>query len=281
MIWRLSAAVACAVAAVTLGALPAAAHVTVSPATLAQGTSDAILTFRVPTESATAATTGLRIQFPRSHPIVVVSPEAGSGWQVAVVKTTLPKPITTDDGSFTSITSEIDWSGGTIPVGQFGEFNVLAQGIPSGTSELAFKAIQTYSDGTVVSWIEVPSRSVPQPAHPAPIITLTTGGAAGAAGARRRRHDDRDSCHWRGDGHGLGRHRRARGDRVDPRWGRRAAGPARRVAGPPPLRRTRGYADARRRDPVTRRRGAGFAGVVAGATPAMGKSWGRLRRAWG
>jgi periplasmic copper chaperone A len=174
---------ACALVLVLLDAGVAAAHVTVSPQSLPQGTDDAILTFRVPNESATAAVTGLKIQFPLTHPIVLVNPEAGSGWQVNVIKSTLPKPITTDDGTFTSTTSQIDWSGSTIPVGQFGEFNVLAQGVPSGTSQLVFKAIQTYSDGTVVSWIEVPSKAVPDPEHPAPIITLTKGSGAASTAA--------------------------------------------------------------------------------------------------
>ncbi len=175
--------VMCALVFVVLDAGVAGAHVTVSPSSLPQGTDDAILTFRVPNESATAAVTGLRIQFPLAHPIVLLNPEAGSGWQVRAVKTALPKPITTDDGTFTSTTSEIDWSGGTIPVGQFGEFNVLAQGIPTGTSELVFKAIQTYADGTVVSWIEVPNKTVPDPEHPAPTITLTAHGHGSAAAA--------------------------------------------------------------------------------------------------
>ena len=107
--------------------------------------------------------TGLKIQFPLDHPIVLVNPEAGSGWQVAVIKTALPKPITTDDGTFTSTTSEVDWTGNTIGVGQFGEFNVLAQGIPTGTSELVFKAIETYSDGTVVPWIRGAEQSRSEP----------------------------------------------------------------------------------------------------------------------
>ncbi len=171
----------CALVFVVLDAGVAGAHVTVSPSSLPQGTNDAILTFRVPNESATAAVTGLRIQFPLAHPIVLLNPEAGSGWQVHAVMTALPKPITTDDGTFTSTTSEIDWSGSTIPVGQFGEFNVLAQGIPTGTGELVFKAIQTYADGTVVSWIEVPDKAVPDPAHPAPTITLTAPGHGSAA----------------------------------------------------------------------------------------------------
>jgi uncharacterized protein YcnI len=174
---------ACTLAFVLLSAGVAGAHVTVSPSSLPQGSDDAILTFRVPNESPTAAVTGLKIQFPLSHPIVLLNPESGSGWQVNVVKTALPKPITTDDGTFTSTVSEIDWSGGTIPVGQFGAFNVLAQGIPTGTSELVFKAIQTYGDGTVVSWIEVPDKVVPNPEHPAPTISLTASGSTKPGGS--------------------------------------------------------------------------------------------------
>jgi uncharacterized protein YcnI len=151
----------------------ASAHVTVSPTSLPQGTGDAILTFRVPNESATAEVVGLKVQFPLDHPIAVLSPEAGSGWQTKVVTQHLAKPVSTDDGTFTSGVAEIDWSGNTIPVGQFAEFNVLAQGIPSGTSELVFKTVQLYSDGTSVDWIQVPSKAVPDPSHPAPVLQLT------------------------------------------------------------------------------------------------------------
>ncbi len=173
----------CALVFVLLDTGMASAHVTVSPSSLPQGTDDAILTFRVPNESATAAVTSLKIQFPLVHPIVLLNPQAGSGWHVNVVKAALPKPITTDDGTFTSTVSEIDWTGSTIPVSQFGEFNVLAQGIPTGTSQLVFKAIQTYSDGTTVSWIEVPDKTVPDPEHPAPTITLTAAAGKGNGGS--------------------------------------------------------------------------------------------------
>jgi uncharacterized protein YcnI len=173
--------VAATMAVVGLWKGVAEAHVTVSPASLPQGTSDAILTFRVPNESTTASVTGVQIRFPLDHPIVVVSPQAGSGWNVSVHSSRFPKPITTDDGTFTSTVSEIDWGGGSIPVGQFGLFNVLAQGIPSGTNQLVFKAVQVYSDGTVVSWIQIPDRSAPNPPHPAPILTLTPAGTANSA----------------------------------------------------------------------------------------------------
>ena len=164
------------VTVIGLWAGTAGAHVTVSPSSLPQGASDAILTFRVPNESTTASVVGVRIQFPLAHPIVVLNPEAGSGWDVVVHSTVLPKPITTDDGTFTSTVSEIDWSGGSIPVGQFSEFNVLAQGLPTGTPSLTFKAVQLYSDGTVVSWIQIPTKAAPNPAHPAPTLVLTAPG---------------------------------------------------------------------------------------------------------
>ena len=171
------------IAIVALSAGIAGAHVTISPSSLPQGTSDAILTFRVPNESSTANVIGLRIQFPLAHPIVVLNPEAGSGWTVSVHSTTLPKPVTTDDGTFTTTVSEIDWSAGSIPVGQFGEFNVLAQGLPSGTSLLIFKAVQLYSDGTSVNWIQVPTKAAPDPSHPAPSLVLTPPGNGSASAA--------------------------------------------------------------------------------------------------
>lgn len=173
---KLTGAVGAIAAALIAWSGAAGAHVTVSPSSLRQGASDAILTFRVPNESTSAEVTGLRIQFPLDHPVALLSPEAGSGWQVSVTRATLPRPITTDDGTFTSTVSEIDWTGGSIPVGQFAQFDVLAQGIPTGTGRLVFKAIQSYSDGTTVAWIQVPTPAVANPAHPAPVVTLSASG---------------------------------------------------------------------------------------------------------
>jgi len=178
---KLAGATTAMVVLSVLWAGSAGAHITISPASLPQGTGDAVLTFRVPNESATAEVVGLRVQFPTRHPIIVVSPEAGSGWQVTVHSTQLARPITTDDGTFSSTTSEVDWSGSAIPVGQFAEFNVLAQGIPSGTDSLVFKAIQLYGDGSTVSWIQVPDRAEPNPAHPAPSVRLTAPGSGSPA----------------------------------------------------------------------------------------------------
>jgi uncharacterized protein YcnI len=165
------------------GTTPAWAHVTVEPASVPQGAGDEVLTFRVPNESPSASVVALRIEFPTDHPIAVVSPQTGSGWKVTMKHAPLNPPVRTDDGTFTSTVSEIDWTGGSIPVGQFGSFEVLAQGLPTGVSQLAFPAIQLYGDGTTVSWIDVPNSAVPDPSHPAPILELTAGAPTSATTA--------------------------------------------------------------------------------------------------
>ena len=72
-------------------------------------------------ESATAGVTGFQIRS-RSTTLVVLNPEAGSGSQVHR-QGRAAQADHHDDGTFTS-THQDDWSGGSIPVGQFGEFDV-------------------------------------------------------------------------------------------------------------------------------------------------------------
>ena len=179
---RFVGGVGAAAVVLLLWAPPASAHVTVSPSSVPQGSGDVVLGFRVPNESATAPVTGIKIQVPIDHPIVVLSPEVMTGWTVSERRVTLAKPVTTDDGTFTSVVSEVDWTGGAIPVGQFAVFNLLAQGIPSGVHTLTFKTVQQYGDGTTVSWIQLPDRAVPNPAHPAPVLILTAPGSPPGSG---------------------------------------------------------------------------------------------------
>jgi hypothetical protein len=47
---------------------------------------------------------------------------------------------------------------------------------------LVFKALQCYSNGDIVRWIETSSPGQPAPDYPAPVLTLTSG-ATSAAGA--------------------------------------------------------------------------------------------------
>jgi uncharacterized protein YcnI len=160
------------------------AHVTITPGSAPQG-STAELTFKVPNEESTAATVEVQLQVPTAHPIAQFLVEPVPGWSVSVQTVTLPKPIVTDDGSFTTAVSEVTWTGGKIAPGQFQDFSVSADPLPSGISQLVFKAVQTYSNGDVVRWIDLPQAGQPEPEHPAPVLTLTPagGGDGGDAGA--------------------------------------------------------------------------------------------------
>jgi uncharacterized protein YcnI len=157
-------------------AAPASAHVTVSAPGATPGGSDQIISFRVPTESASASTVGLTVQLPTDTPIASVLVEPHTGWTDTVTTVKLATPIHTDDGDITQVVSVITWTASTpaagIKPGQFDQFVVLAGKLPDAPS-LTFKAIQTYSDASKVSWIETTAPgSTVQPDHPAPVLTL-------------------------------------------------------------------------------------------------------------
>jgi len=180
------AAIVCAAATacVALSALPALAHITITPGSATAG-SAAVLTFHVPDEEARAYVTRVDMQVPTDHPIAQLLVEPVAGWTISVRTVTLAKPLVTDDGQFTQAVSEVIWSGGRIAPGQFQDFSLSADPLPANVTELAFKTIQTYSNGDVVRWIDVAVPGQPEPDHPAPLLTLTAGAAAagGTAGA--------------------------------------------------------------------------------------------------
>jgi uncharacterized protein YcnI len=167
---------AATVGALTLAGLAiaatASAHVTVSPTSLPQG-STAELTFKVPNEESKANTVSLQLQIPTDHPIAQVLAKPVPGWTISVRTVTLAKPLTTDDGTFTTAVNEIDWTGGTVQPGQYQDFQISVDPLPSDTPQLVFKAVQTYSNGDVVRWIDLSTSGDPNPDHPAPVLTLT------------------------------------------------------------------------------------------------------------
>ncbi|HEY7142832.1 MAG TPA: YcnI family protein [Streptosporangiaceae bacterium] len=167
-------------AAVLLLAGPALAHITVTPDS-AQAGSAAVLTFHAPNEEAKANTVKVDVRIPTAHPIAQLLVKPVPGWSISVKTITLAKPVTTDDGTFNSAVSEVIWSGGQIRPGQFQDFTISADPLPQGISKLVFKAIQTYSNGDVVRWIDLQQPGQPEPDHPAPTLTLTTGSQAPAA----------------------------------------------------------------------------------------------------
>ena len=180
---RAALIIAATTAGILASALPALAHITVTPGSVAPG-SAAVLTFHVPNEEARADTTRVDMRVPTDHPIAQLLVEPVAGWTISVRTITLAKPLVTDDGQFTQAVSEVIWSGGTIAPGQFQDFSLSADPLPRGVSQVAFKAIQTYSNGDVVRWIDVAVPGQPAPDHPAPQLTLAAGtGLAGGTAA--------------------------------------------------------------------------------------------------
>jgi uncharacterized protein YcnI len=186
-LFRVAAVAATSAAGIVLFAVPALAHITVTPGSAQQGQA-AVLTFHVPNEEAKADTTRVDLQIPTDHPIAQLLVKPVAGWTISVRTVTLTKPLVTDDGSFTQAVSEVIWSGGQIAPGQFQDFSLSADPLPQGVGSVTFKAIQTYSNGDVVRWIDIAQPGQPEPDHPAPVLTLTTGttgttgtGAAGTA----------------------------------------------------------------------------------------------------
>jgi uncharacterized protein YcnI len=168
---------------VLVPATVAFAHVTLQPASLPKGASDVIVGFAVPNESTTgASTTTVEINFPTKNPILGVHAQAVAGWTAVVDLVKLSKPITTDDGQITEAVSKVTWtafaSDGFGP-DQYMVFSVLAGTLPSKPNRLVFKVLQTYSDGTVVSWIEPIVKGTPEPEHPTPVLVLTKKAATG------------------------------------------------------------------------------------------------------
>jgi uncharacterized protein YcnI len=148
------------------------AHVTAQPGTATQG-GNAKIAFRTPNEEDSANTVKLEVSFPTDHPVPSVLTEPVPGWTASVEKANLATPIKTDDGEVTQAVSKITWSGGQIAPGQFQDFSVSLESLPSDTDKLEFKAVQTYSNGDVVRWIDDTPAGGPEPEHPAPILTLT------------------------------------------------------------------------------------------------------------
>jgi uncharacterized protein YcnI len=168
-------------AAAALGlAAPALAHVTVNPSTATQGGYTKVA-FRVPNEKDNADTTKLEVSLPEDHPIASVSLRPLAGWTATADTTTLATPITSDDGEITKAVTKITWTADAASVvkpGQFQEFEVSLGPLPT-VDRLVFKAVQYYSDGDVVRWIEEPpAAGAAEPAHPAPVLTLAKAAAA-------------------------------------------------------------------------------------------------------
>jgi uncharacterized protein YcnI len=166
------------IAVATAGA--ASAHVTVHADAVIRQATDVAVTFRVPNELDSASTTKLQVFFPASTPLLGVLVQRHTGWTTRTTTAKLAKPVMTDDGSITEAVSEVDWTADSpadaLQPGESGDFVVTAGQLPDAASA-TFKALQTYSNGQVVRWIELATAGA-DVEHPAPTLDLVAPAGA-------------------------------------------------------------------------------------------------------
>jgi uncharacterized protein YcnI len=179
-----------ALLAVAAGALlvpaVAGAHVTVQPQELKPG-GFARLDVRVPNERDKADTTKVQVQFPSGF--FFLNYQAKPGWDVTVQREKLAKPVKvfgenqTEQISGVTITSAKGKKG--IAPGQFEDFGFSGGPVPGKAGQsLGFKAIQTYSNGEVVRWID------PDPEGENPAAQIKVASAQPVAAATKQDSSD-------------------------------------------------------------------------------------------
>ncbi|HWJ63045.1 MAG TPA: YcnI family protein [Acidimicrobiales bacterium] len=174
---RLAAAALLAAGLVAVSAGPASAHVSIPDPGEKGGFS--IVTFSVPNERDDASTTKVEVQLPKDAPLAFVSVQPKPGWEVETTKRTLDEPIEAFGETYDEVVDTVTWSGGEIEPGQFDTFAISVGPLPEDVDSLAFPAIQTYSSGEEVSWIEATTEGGEEPEHPAPVLTLVAAEEGG------------------------------------------------------------------------------------------------------
>jgi uncharacterized protein YcnI len=193
---------------VLAGAGIASAHVSAHSPDQLVGGGDAEIVFRSPNESTHAAPmTKLQVDFPLNTPVSNADVEPVPGWSAKVTMTHLAKPVTMAKDTVTDAVGSIVWTAdpGSAGVadGQFQEFPISTEGLPTNTTELVFTATQTYADGEVVNWNQPTPPGGAEPDNPAPSLTLaadtgaTGSGAPGSTAAPAASGSD-DTARWLG-----------------------------------------------------------------------------------
>jgi uncharacterized protein YcnI len=156
----------------------ASAHVTIDGTGEKGGFS--IVTFSVPNERPDASTVSLQVQLPQEAPLAFVSVQPKPGWTVETTTRTLDEPIEAFGEQLTEVVDTVTWSGGSIDPGQFDTFSISVGPLPNDVDSLEFPAIQTYSSGEAVAWIEPTPEDGEEPENPAPVLPLVEPTSADA-----------------------------------------------------------------------------------------------------
>lgn len=158
--------------------LAASAHVRLVDNTAEAG-SYSLITFKVPTESATATTNKIVLHIPESTPFASVSYIPVPGWTTTLTTTTLATPVKLDDTELTQAVTSVTWTaddGKGILANQLQEFSLSVGPVPD-VDEVDFTADQTYTDGSVVKWADLAADAE----EPAPVLYVNATPPAGEA----------------------------------------------------------------------------------------------------
>lgn len=186
MVRRVLAGVAVMAMAIGLWTAQASAHVTINTLGVVTQGSFAKVGFSVPNERADAGTVKLKVQFPQDHPLAYVSVQPMTGWDIETTMRKLDTPIQAEGATIDEVVDTITWTaqGDTqIKPGEFELFWVSAGQMPTDATSLTFPAIQTYSSGEEVAWIDQSTEGGAEPEHPAPTLQLAAGSGDDAHGS--------------------------------------------------------------------------------------------------
>ncbi|MFD9880525.1 YcnI family protein [Streptomyces alboflavus] len=180
-------------AVLLLSAVPAFAHVSVSPEGVAAKGGYATVNFKVPNERDDASTTKLEITFPADQPLASVMTQPVPGWKAKVTKTKLKKPIEIHGEKIDEAVSKVTWTadGKGVEPGTFQKFPLSLGQLPEDADQMVFKALQTYSNKEVVRWIEPQQKGQEEPEFPAPALALSAASDDHHGGAASDDSDDK------------------------------------------------------------------------------------------
>jgi uncharacterized protein YcnI len=115
------------------------------------------------------------------------------GWEITTTTRTLDQPSEAEGESISEVVDTITWTatGDTqIAPGEFQLFWISAGQMPTDATELVFPAVQTYSSGEEVAWIERSVEGAAEPDHPAPSVELVAADTSGGAAPATNDDDD-------------------------------------------------------------------------------------------
>jgi uncharacterized protein len=184
---RVTVVLGLALVLVGLLAIPAYAHVEISPDGPVAADGSVKVTLEVPNERSDSGTKQVELEFPTSPALRDVKPGDVPGWTASVTNSAA--------GNVASVT----WTGGPLKGEEKVEFPLTLGPVPAGTKSLTFKAVQTYEDGRQVDWIEATPPGGDEPEHPAPVLSLSGkssdeggGHSDAASGGKEAKHGDSD-----------------------------------------------------------------------------------------